>query len=235
MCRIRSPLLRLLLAWLPAAPARALEEIVIQIPLLERSFTGKVSELANPETLQNGKSDLAQLDRASGGGGVARQLIALVNQPVPLSLKHIANGSVGSPLLEQAMLMSSSLGTVEGHAPDLTGETLRAVAEAGLPQQRSHHAQPDPGDSSPAGDHQSRPGQPDDEPHDQPAAAGAEPDRHQRPSPCRRTAAGARAAADDPNGVPACDPQGGTTAVASDRTPRRRQWPAGADPRWTLR
>lgn len=69
MCRIRSPLLRLLLAWLPAAPARALEEIVIQIPLLERSFTGKVSELANPETLQNGKSDLAQLDRASGGGG----------------------------------------------------------------------------------------------------------------------------------------------------------------------
>lgn len=182
MCRIRSPLLRLLLAWLPAAPARALEEIVIQIPLLERSFTGKVSELANPETLQNGKSDLAQLDRASGGGGVARQLIALVNQPVPLSLKHIANGSVGSPLLEQAMLMLSLLGTVEGHAPDLTGETLRAVAEAGLPQQRSHHAQPDPGDSSPAGDHQSRPGQPDDEPHDQPAAAGAEPDRHQRPS-----------------------------------------------------
>lgn len=126
MCRIRSPLLRLLLAWLPAAPARALEEIVIQIPLLERSFTGKVSELANPETLQNGKSDLAQLDRARGGG-VARQLIALVNQPVPLSLKHIANGSVGSPLLEQAMLMLSSLGTVEGHAPDLTGETLRAV------------------------------------------------------------------------------------------------------------
>jgi hypothetical protein len=58
---------------------------------------------------------------------VARQLIALVNQPVPLSLKHIANGSVGSPLLEQAMLMLSSLGTVEGHAPDLTGETLRAV------------------------------------------------------------------------------------------------------------
>jgi hypothetical protein len=126
MCRIRSPLLRLLLAWLPAAPARALEEIVIQIPLLERSFTVKVSELANPETLQNGKSDLAQLDRARGGG-VARQLIALVNQPVPLSLKHIANGSVGSPLLEQAMLMLSSLGTVEGHAPDLTGETLRAV------------------------------------------------------------------------------------------------------------
>jgi predicted dienelactone hydrolase len=133
MHRFRSPLTSALAAltaglsvWLPVAPARALEEIVIQLPLLETSFTVKVSELANPDSLQSGRSDLAQLDRASGGA-VARQLLALVNQPVPLSLKHIADGSVGSPLLEQAMLVLSSLGTVEGRAPDLTGETLRAV------------------------------------------------------------------------------------------------------------
>lgn len=133
MHRSRSPLIRLLVAvtvglgaWLPAAPARALEEIVIQIPLLETSFTVRVSELTDPDSLQSGNSDLAQLDRASGGA-VARQLLALVRQPVPLSLKHIADGSVGSPLLEQAMLVLSSLGTVEGRGPDLTGETLRAV------------------------------------------------------------------------------------------------------------
>jgi predicted dienelactone hydrolase len=133
MGRFRSPLVCLLAvvtgglgAWLSMAPARALEEIVIQIPLLEASFTLKVSELADPETLSSGTSDLAQLDRASGGA-VARQLIALMNQPVPLNLTTIADGSVGSPLLEQAMLVLSSLGTVEGRAPDLSGETLRSV------------------------------------------------------------------------------------------------------------
>ena len=51
--------------------------------------------------------------------------LALLNQPVPLSLAQVANGSVGSPLLEQAMFVLSSLGTLEGRSPDLSGKTLR--------------------------------------------------------------------------------------------------------------
>jgi predicted dienelactone hydrolase len=104
--------------------ARALEEIVIKIPLLDTDFTVRVRELRDPTALRTGRSDLAELDRASGGA-VGRELRALLNHPVPLSLTQVANGSVGSPLLEQAMFVLSSLGTVEGRSPDLSGKTLR--------------------------------------------------------------------------------------------------------------
>lgn len=121
----RGLLLGALLSPLMAMPAaRALEEIVIKIPLLDNDFTVRVGELRDPRTLRTGTSDLAELDRASGGA-VGRELLALLNQPVPLSLAQVANGSVGSPLLEQAMFVLSSLGTLEGRSPDLSGKTLR--------------------------------------------------------------------------------------------------------------
>ena len=121
----RGLLLGALLSPLMAMPAaRALEEIVIKIPLLDTDFTVRVGELRDPRTLRTGTSDLAELDRASGGA-VGRELLALLNQPVPLSLAQVANGSVGSPLLEQAMFVLSSLGTLEGRSPDLSGKTLR--------------------------------------------------------------------------------------------------------------
>ena len=95
----RGLLLGALLSPLMAMPAaRALEEIVIKIPLLDTDFTVRVGELRDPRTLRTGTSDLAELDRASGGA-VGRELLALLNQPVPLSLAQVANGSVGSPLL----------------------------------------------------------------------------------------------------------------------------------------
>ena len=121
----RGLLLGALLSPLMAMPAaRALEEIVIKIPLLDTDFTVRVGELRDHRTLRTGTSDLAELDRASGGA-VGRELLALLNQPVPLSLAQVANGSVGSPLLEQAMFVLSSLGTLEGRSPDLSGKTLR--------------------------------------------------------------------------------------------------------------
>ena len=121
----RGLLLGALLSPLMAMPAaRALEEIVIKIPLLDTDFTVRVGEVRDPRTLRTGTSDLAELDRASGGA-VGRELLALLNQPVPLSLAQVANGSVGSPLLEQAMFVLSSLGTLEGRSPDLSGKTLR--------------------------------------------------------------------------------------------------------------
>ena len=118
-------LLGALLTPLMAMPAaRALEEIVIKLPLLDTDFTVRVGELRDPRTLRTGTSDLSELDRASGGA-VGRELLSLLNQPVPLSLTQVANGSVGSPLLEQAMFVLSSLGTVEGRSADLSGKTLR--------------------------------------------------------------------------------------------------------------
>ena len=106
-----------------SAPARALEEVVIEIPLLETRFTVRLDELQSPEALRQGNSDLAELDRATGGAA-GRQLRELLLQPVPLSVKQVADGSVGSPLLEQAMLVIASLGTVEGRTTDLSGRTL---------------------------------------------------------------------------------------------------------------
>ncbi|MFM2080561.1 MAG: hypothetical protein RLZZ219_1243 [Cyanobacteriota bacterium] len=133
----RGALLAGLLASLAGAPpAGAIELIEMRIPLLDTSFTVRVSELLNPTGLGNGDSDLAELDRASNGA-LGRQLRALLNQPVPLSLSQIADGSVGSPLLEQAMLVLSSFGSIEGRPPDLSGESLRQAL-----QQASRNGQP---------------------------------------------------------------------------------------------
>lgn len=121
---------------LPATPARALQEVLIRIPLLGTSFSLRVSELRDPEALRRGSSDLAELDRASDGA-VSRRLRSLLEQPVPLGLTQLADGSVGSPLLEQAMLVLSSLGSVEGLEPDLSGATLRQALDTA-----SRHGQP---------------------------------------------------------------------------------------------
>jgi predicted dienelactone hydrolase len=87
-----------------------------------------VSELSSPQALRDGSSDLAELDRATNGT-LGRQLWEVLNQPVPLSLTRMVDGSVGSPLLDQAMLVLSSIGKVEGRPPDLTGETLRKALD----------------------------------------------------------------------------------------------------------
>ena len=121
---------------LPAAPAAAVVKILVRIPLLDTSFSLRVSELESPDALRRGNSDLAELDRASNGA-LGRQLLALLNQPVPLSLTQAADGAVGSPLLEQALLVLSSFGQVDGRPPDLSGETLRLAL-----QKASHNGQP---------------------------------------------------------------------------------------------
>ena len=137
MVRLRRrlmPLLAAALPLLPLLPARAIDEVVMELPLLQTSLTVKLSELQDPEALRNGSSELAELDRASDGA-LARKLLQLFHQPMPLGLSQIAAGSVGSPLLEQALLLVSSFGHVEGQRTDLSGETLRlalqkAAAEA---------------------------------------------------------------------------------------------------------
>ncbi|MEO1002634.1 MAG: alpha/beta fold hydrolase [Cyanobacteria bacterium J06638_7] len=139
--RLRA-LLRLLAATLlggnllAAGPARALEEVVIEFPLLDLDVIVRVAELEDPALLLRGTSDLAELDRASGGR-LGPKLTEVFNQPVPVDLINIAEGSVGSPLLEQALLVLSSLGTLEGAPENFSGaelqQALRAASAAGEP------------------------------------------------------------------------------------------------------
>ena len=117
-----------LTALLGAAPAQAIEEVVIKLPLLETTFTVRVSELGSADALRRGNSDLAELDRASGGS-LGRQLQSLLRQPLPLSLNKVTDQAVGTPMLEQAMLMLSSFGRIEGQPKDLSGEELRLALE----------------------------------------------------------------------------------------------------------
>ena len=121
---------------IPTAPALALEEVVIELPLLKTQLTVKLRELKSAEALRQGSSDLAELDRASTGA-VGRRVIALLRQPVPLSVKQVTGGSMGSPLVEQALLVLSSIGIVEGRSADLSGrtltESLRQAASDGEP------------------------------------------------------------------------------------------------------
>jgi predicted dienelactone hydrolase len=129
--RVGAALAGLVATVLPMAagsPARALEEVVVRVPLVETGFTLKVSELTSLEALQNGTSDLAELDRATDGA-LGRQVWEVLNQPVPLTLTRIVDGSVGSPLVEQALLVLSTIGKVEGQPPDLTGATLRQALD----------------------------------------------------------------------------------------------------------
>ena len=116
---------------LGAAPARAIEEVLIEVPLLRSSFSVKVSELKSPSALMAGRSDLAELDRASDGA-VSQVLLQLLQRPIPISIIRLADGSVGSPLLEQAFLVVSSLGTIEGRSPDLTGQTFRQALDRAM-------------------------------------------------------------------------------------------------------
>ena len=109
-------------------PARALEEVVVALPLLHESIRLNLSELRSPEALINGNSDLAELDRASKGA-LGRKLLKLFNHPLPANVRQLGEAAVGSPLLEQALLFVSSLGTVEGQQADLSGERLKQALE----------------------------------------------------------------------------------------------------------
>ncbi len=113
---------------LMASPARALETVKLQLPLLQTDFTVKVSELASPERLFSGNSDLAQLDQATGGR-IGRQLSHLMTSPLPLPVRNLVNNAVGTPLFDQVMLLTSSLVEVQDLPPDRDGTRLAAALD----------------------------------------------------------------------------------------------------------
>ena len=120
------------------ATALAIEEVIVELPLLESTLTVNLRELTDPATLKAGDSDLAELDRASDGR-LGRSLLRLFNHPLPISFRQLSESSVGSPLLEQTLLMVSSFGTVEGRPTDLSGATLRQALEKASAASKDGH------------------------------------------------------------------------------------------------
>ncbi|MEA5442613.1 dienelactone hydrolase [Cyanobium gracile] len=125
-----SPPLALLLAVSLAAspPARALEQIELKLPLVDTTFSIRLAELSDPRALLAGHSDLAELDQATRGR-IGRQLVELFNAPLPLQALEVAHQVVPSPLAQQALLLLSSLGGVDGLPADVSSETVLNVLD----------------------------------------------------------------------------------------------------------
>ncbi|KEF41420.1 MAG: hypothetical protein ER33_11515 [Cyanobium sp. CACIAM 14] len=116
-------------SFLSAAPARALDHIDLRLPLLDTPFTIRLSELRDQRSLLSGASDLAQLDQATNGE-VGRKLVKAFQTPLPLPVGAVAEQSLGSPLLDQVLLLLSALVAVEGVPQPIDGRQLAASLAA---------------------------------------------------------------------------------------------------------
>lgn len=128
MLRRLSSALAVLPLLVGAAPAHAIDRVELQLPLLGVGFTVSLRELENPETLWQGQSDLAELNRASGGA-LGRQIRQVFDTPLPLQTRQVVDQVVGTPLLEQALLAVTTLGRVDGLQKDLSGRDLQVAVE----------------------------------------------------------------------------------------------------------
>ncbi len=111
-----------------APPARALETIELKLPLVETTFSIRLAELSDPRALLAGNSDLAELDQATRGA-IGRSLVDLFNAPLPLQALDVARQVVPSPLAQQALLLLSSLGGVDGLPADVSSDTVLKVLD----------------------------------------------------------------------------------------------------------
>ncbi len=111
---------------LAAAPARAIDEVVLQLPVIDFGFTVRLSELENPELFLAGTSDLAELNRATRGA-VGRHMRAIFDTSLPVQTREVVSQAAGSPLLQQLLLAASALGQVEGLPFDPSGQELTDV------------------------------------------------------------------------------------------------------------
>jgi predicted dienelactone hydrolase len=108
--------------------------VELQLPLLQLSFDVEVSELANPDRLLHGSSDLAEIDRATDGA-LGRRIGELFSTPLPVSTQALLRNSVGTPMFEQVLLLASTLGSIDGVPADPNGaelsEALRKASASG--------------------------------------------------------------------------------------------------------
>ncbi|WP_322758548.1 alpha/beta hydrolase family protein [Synechococcus sp. CBW1107] len=110
---------------LGAEPAVALEELELRLPLIGANLVVRLDELSSAEDLLAGRSDLAELDRASDGV-IGPKVLRIFNHPIqlPPGAAKGLQGSVGSPLLREALLATTALVRVDGLPTDLSGEKL---------------------------------------------------------------------------------------------------------------
>jgi predicted dienelactone hydrolase len=117
-----------LLGMATASPAQAIEELRLRLPLLQENLTARVSELANPDALWAGTSDLAELNRATNGQ-YARSIQELLNAPLPLQ------NDADSAMAQQGELLLRRLIDVDpGNHQQLASEPVLAGLKAAQAQ-----------------------------------------------------------------------------------------------------
>ncbi len=82
--------------------AQAVDVIKIRLPLIQEDFSIRIAELASPDALWAGRSDLAELNRATDGA-YALRLQELLNTPLPMQ-DHLDN-----PMVRQVELILKRL------------------------------------------------------------------------------------------------------------------------------
>ena len=107
------------------SPAVALDELELHLPVIDKSLVVRLDELASAEDLLAGTSDLAELDRASDGL-IGPRVLKLFNHPIQLPAGGAKGleGAIGTPLLREALLVTTALVRVDSAPTDLSGEKL---------------------------------------------------------------------------------------------------------------
>ncbi len=124
--RLRAALVCLPLVLSPlaiATPARALNEVVVQLPLVESDFVLQLSDVSSAAALWQGNSDLAELNAASDGA-LTNRVLSLFNDPLPLGKPQQAEALLDNGMAQQALLLLSSLIRVDGLPQGLSDQQL---------------------------------------------------------------------------------------------------------------
>ena len=115
----------LVTALLLPSPVLAIEELRVLLPVLQEKLTVQLKELANPDALWAGSSDIAELNRATNGR-YASSLLELLNTPLPIQ------EDLDSAMALQGQVLLSRLVEFDSTQPNLlkTDPVLAAVKAA---------------------------------------------------------------------------------------------------------
>lgn len=113
--------------WLLIPPsAFAVENLVLKLPVVDLAITAKVSELASPDALWAGNSDLAELNRATDGS-YARTINELLEMRLPKPSDGIADGISQAAMAQEIEVLLKQLIDVDpGKIQLITREPVHA-------------------------------------------------------------------------------------------------------------
>ena len=112
-----------------AGTASAVEQLIIDFPVLETNLSLSLKGARTAGELIAANSDLQEFDRA-GDGSLSRLLDQFLTAPFPEQTSGVLEQSVGNPLFEQALLSASQLVKIDGLPPDTSGRNLADALEA---------------------------------------------------------------------------------------------------------